>query len=81
MGKCIKQGDVVRVTDKAIRQCRQYFGRQAKWTAKERFKRYDVVNIIEDKHNGVLIIELKEQGKPRAEIEQIADCHLETITT
>lgn len=77
----IKPGDVVRVTDKAIRQCRQYFGRQAKWTARERTRRYDVLNVIEDKQNDVFIVEIKRQGKPNSEIEQVASCHLEIIIT
>lgn len=72
----IKPGDIVRITDKAIRQCRRYFGRHAKWQAKDQFQYYDVVNVIED----VAIIEVRKRDKANAKIEQIAACHLELTT-
>jgi hypothetical protein len=71
----IKQGDTVRLTDKAIRECRNLFGRQAIWQAKDRDTRYSVVNVREI-DNGVNVVEVR---KGSTEVEQIADCHLEVV--
>ena len=77
MSAKFESGDEVRISETAIRQCRQYFGRRAQWQRKDGDRVFIVVNVIDDKQNDIYMLEVQEKGK--TEIEQIAACHMEPI--
>lgn len=72
----IKVGDKVRFTDKAIRECREYFGRNARLQAKDWEKVFTVLQVKEvpegaSRHGGnVIAIDKKGDN-------EWAECHLE----
>ena len=68
----IKQGDKVRSTDKAIRECRKLFGRHARLQAKDRDVIFTVLHVKETPSGYENIIVLDCDGW-----NEFAECHLE----